>query len=459
MADAPPDQPVEPDDETYATDPISYEQTVTGRPAIEPSGRRTTHGTEIEQTPDRFTLTEVLGEGSQGEVCRAFDNHLQRSVAIKFPHRAADEQGAREILDEARKAARLNHPNVVTIYECGFWKGRPYIAMELVDGVSLATVIKECGRISIERYLRYSSNILSALDAAHTSGLIHRDLKPHNVLVARDGSLKLTDFGVAHVRSSTAGHEMTRQVVVAGTPGYMAPEQWRGERPDGRSDIYAFGCMSYKLLTGRNPFPHEDSMRHHMETPPPPMRTIAPHVPPVIEDIVLRCIAKDPGARFQNARDLAETLARAGRTLSADTAAAGSTQLPVSRGAKKKSLALPLTLLAVVAGLAVFLFVTEPGQELLARFRGQADRSPGGSPGQDPKGITETKGPGDATPPPPDPAAERLRIRREEGLSALEMARAATDPEERMRLAEQAQRLLGRSAPEFAETNSIITAA
>ncbi len=261
-------------------------------------------GTEIVQPPDRFTLNAVLGEGSQGEVCKAFDNLLQRYVAIKFPHRVGDEGTAREILVEARKAARLNHPNVVTIYEVGFWKNRPFIAMEMVEGVSLATVLKECGRISVDRYLRYARQVLKALCAAHDSGLIHRDLKPHNVLLAGDGTLKLTDFGIAHIRNETSGKDSTINISISGTPAYMAPEQWLGKKPDARSDIYAFGCLSFKLLAGKNVFPNQDTMQHHLETAPPRLRDIAPHIPENLDAILMRCLEKKPSARFQSSAEL-----------------------------------------------------------------------------------------------------------------------------------------------------------
>ncbi len=441
------------EEETVFSDGPSH----TGEPAKPRSretgghGASTTPAGEIEHPAERFTLIEVLGEGAQGEVCRAFDNHLQRPVAIKFPHRAADEKGAREILAEARKAARLNHPNAVTIYECGFWKGRPFIAMELVDGVSLDKVIQECGRVSVDRYVTYARQILSALEAAHRSGIIHRDLKPQNVLVARDGRLKLTDFGVAHLSSQLSG-EKTVVGVLTGTPAYMAPEQWRGERPDIRSDIYAFACMSYKLLAGQNVFASERVMERHLSEAPPPIRHLAPHVPPALERVLLRCLEKEPSDRYQSAADVLQAIEAAVTPMEEDT------YIGPAKGEsprRRRGLLVPFLVIAVAIG---GLSATPRGRafwrDLLDRRNG-ADTRASASP---------TNPPPDAVTPSPkndpsDPEAQAARERREKALDLLDRAREAEDPNEAIRLAESAATLLAEDAPERPVIKRIVDAA
>ncbi|HGY90563.1 MAG TPA: serine/threonine protein kinase [Planctomycetes bacterium] len=421
------------------------------RPPGDPPTRASAPPGEIEQPAERFTLIEVLGEGAQGEVCRAFDNHLQRPVAIKFPHRAADEKGAREILAEARKAARLNHPNAVTIYECGFWKGRPFIAMELVDGVSLDKVIKECGRVSVERYLTYARQILAALDAAHRSGIIHRDLKPQNVLVARDGRLKLTDFGVAHLSSQLSG-EKTVVGVLTGTPAYMAPEQWRGERPDIRSDIYAFACMSYKLLAGQNVFTSERVMERHLSEAPPPIRHLAPHVPPALERVLLRCLEKEPADRYQSAADVLRAIEAAMTPMEEDTYIGPSKP---ETPPKKRGLLIPFLIVAVVLG---GLSMTPKGRAFWKNIL--PERDPGSpTPATPPKDSGKETPPPSPIVPPADRQTDAARETRKKALDLLARARDATDPNEAIRLAESAAALLAPDAPERPAVKRIVDAA
>ncbi|MFT7618241.1 MAG: hypothetical protein ACI97A_001882 [Planctomycetota bacterium] len=402
-------------------------------------------GTELVQPPDRFTLIAVLGEGTQGEVCKAFDNLLERHVAIKFPHRVGDEETAREILVEARKAARLNHPNVVTIYEVGFWKNRPFIAMELVDGVSLATVIKECGRISVERYSRYARQILKALQAAHESGIVHRDLKPHNVLLAGDGTLKLTDFGIAHVQSRLSGKDSVVNNAISGTPAYMAPEQWLGKKPDARSDIYAFGCLSYKLLAGKNVFPSEDMMQHHLETPAPRLRALAPHVPENLDAILMRCLAKKPASRFQSSQELLHAIDAA----SEDGNSPGTAQWPAEPKAAKtgKVAMIVIALLLIVVG---WFGLTQKGKEQATNMGaalGLMDKQPKEEEKQEPvvKEISESE--------------EKRAQAERDGKALLVQAREATTPRDKISLAEQAYDLLPANSEERREAKTILEAA
>ncbi|MEZ6196721.1 MAG: serine/threonine-protein kinase [Planctomycetota bacterium] len=406
-----------------------------GRTTSTPIGGRAAGGQTGAQEADRFTLRQVLGEGSQGEVCRAFDNHLQREVAIKFPHRSAGDQEAIEILDEARKAARLNHPNAVTVYECGWWQGRPFICMELVQGLSLAQLLKECGRVSVERWVRYGRQILGALKAAHAVGLVHRDLKPQNVIVSTTGELKLTDFGIAHVARGPKTRKTSVNNVLAGTPMYMSPEQWNGETPDARSDIYAFGCMSYVMLSGRGPFPCENPMQEHLEATPPSLRERVPDVPRAVDEVVRRCLAKRPEDRFASCDDLLFAIERALREGSTETAAVAPKGRTSPKGGRGKFVALGLVGLLLV-GAAGFAF-SPPGRRLVERWRGGA-----GDPG--------TENGGEHTP--SDTTRERL-------VALLAEARdTARTPEERIASAEAIQSLVP-SGPEWDEASSIITEA
>ena len=397
---------------------------------------------ETNQAAERFTLTEVLGEGGQGQVCRAFDNHLQRAVAIKFP-RQATEAEAKGILDEARKAARLNHPNVVTIYECGLWQGRPFICMELVDGTSLASLLKDVGRISPAAFVRYAQQILRALEAAHASGLVHRDLKPHNILQAKDGTLKLTDFGIA--QAATSGRQIdqkTGMIMVAGTPAYMAPELWRGKNADKRSDIYAFGCVAYELLTGRQPFParEKDLARMHLEVTPPPLRDIVPSIPITFERVVMQCLDKNPADRFSDAQAVRESIEQAARQEQISETL--SVPAPKKSGGGLKVAAA----VVLVGGAAAFFAVHPNGKALWSRWTGAADQT-AEKPSNDARsnGKSDTDEPTNGTPAPAENDAarraleEQLRIGRENLAKAGDASLTAVD---RKAFAEKAKELL-----------------
>ncbi|MEE9393080.1 MAG: serine/threonine-protein kinase [Planctomycetota bacterium] len=394
---------------------------------------------------DRFTLTQVLGEGSQGEVCRAFDNHLQREVAIKFPHRRSDMKAA-DILDEARKAARLNHPNAVTVYECGFWQGRPFICMELVEGSSLAHLIKDVGRLSVDRWARYMQQILAGLEAAHRSGLIHRDLKPQNVIVARDGSLKLTDFGIAHVAKGPKTRQTSYNNVLAGTPMYMSPEQWDGESPDAQSDIYALGCMSYVMLSGRAPFTGSNVMSEHLLNSPPDLRERVPSLPASVAQVAKRCIAKKPSERFQSCAELQAAIDQALRETEA---------VVISPTETKRSFPTKIVLgLALLGALGWFFGMQDKGIELrqkalqalgLAKSvdsTTDADRkSSGGDEPSDSDNQNANDGDTNNIGANEGEVSEAQR-RRLEGLELLSRAEVADSLDEKLSLAKQAASLL-----------------
>lgn len=374
---------------------------------------------ESNQPVNRFTLTDVLGEGGQGQVCRAFDNHLQRHVAIKFPRQTGGSD-AHEILEEARKAARLNHPNVVTIYECGMWQGRPFICMEFVDGTSLASILRETGRVSPSTFVRYSTQILKALEAAHGNGLVHRDLKPANVLQANDGTLKLTDFGIAHLAGAKREvDQKTGMIMVAGTPAYMAPEVWRGKTPDKRSDIYAFGCMAYELLTGKQPFSSKDAFQQHLAVTPQPIRQLVPSVPLSFERIVMRCLEKNPGDRFadtQGVREAIESAARADQISETNF-------VPAPK--KSSSALVAIMLVLIVAGVSGFFGFHPNGKELWRRWTGTPAQAP-----IEKKDTEKTSG------------SAALDSVRRKGQDLLAEAIAAPDPDRKRELAQKASEAL-----------------
>ncbi|MEM4408694.1 MAG: serine/threonine-protein kinase, partial [Candidatus Caldarchaeum sp.] len=201
----------------------------------------------------RYQILELIGSGGMGVVVKGFDHILQRTVAIKIlsPHLAQDESTVARFLSEARAAASLQHPNIISIYEAGESNGLYYFAMEFINGKDLASWIREKGRLSQAETIPIAEQIASALDNAHQRGIIHRDIKASNIMVRPDGLAKVTDFGIARV---LGGERFTQTGVLVGTPEYMAPELWEGKEASKSSDIYAFGILVYEMLTGEVPF-------------------------------------------------------------------------------------------------------------------------------------------------------------------------------------------------------------
>jgi predicted Ser/Thr protein kinase len=262
-------------------------------------------------------LEHVLGRGGMGVVFRARQVALDRPVAVKVvsPSLAHDAEFRRRFEQEARIAASLDHPNVVPVYGAGEDRGHLYIVMRLVEGTDLAGMIAARGRLDPALAVRVVEQIASALDAAHAAGLVHRDIKPANVLVTGDADATrayLTDFGLTKQAAATAG--MTRTGQWLGTLDYAAPEQIAGQRVDARTDVYALGCVLFAALSGEVPFPRDSEpakLYAHLHDPPPALSEVAPGLPPGLDDVVARALAKEPGDRFPSAGDLA----RAARAL------------------------------------------------------------------------------------------------------------------------------------------------
>jgi beta-lactam-binding protein with PASTA domain/predicted Ser/Thr protein kinase len=271
--------------------------------------------TLIDQVFDgRYRVVRKLGTGGMANVYLAEDQELGRSVAIKMldERHSQDEQFVERFRREAKNAAGLSHPNIVSIYDRGQAEGTYYIAMEYLEGRNLKELLITRGPTPLAVAIDYARQILAALGFAHRHGIVHRDIKPHNVVVAPDGLLKVTDFGIA--RSGTS--QMTETGSIIGTAQYLSPEQAKGAPVTPASDIYSVGIVLYEMLTGSVPFtgdtPLEIAMKHLSTTPLPPSEKRR-EVPHELDSIVLRALAKDPADRYQSADEMDADLARASR--------------------------------------------------------------------------------------------------------------------------------------------------
>ena len=260
----------------------------------------------------KYEIIEKIGQGAMGEVHRARDTILGRFVAIKTMSAGIgqNDELRKRFHREAQSAARLNHPNIVTLYDFGEDQGKIFMAMELLEGSDLKDVIK-LGGLSLDDKLDLMEQICDGLAAAHAASVIHRDLKPPNIHVLPDGKVKIVDFGLARFGTSS---DMTKTGMVMGTPNYMSPEQVRGERVDARSDVFSLGAVFYELLSNRKAF-DADSLHtvlfQVLEHEPPSVRHWMPDLPEVLAPFIERALAKDPNFRFQHAGEMRAALARA----------------------------------------------------------------------------------------------------------------------------------------------------
>jgi serine/threonine protein kinase len=294
----------------------------------------------------RYEVLGELGQGAMGVVYKARDPLIDRVVAIKTINLglAMDEKEEYEgrFYQEAKAAGRLNHPNIVTIYDVGKSGDVAYIAMEFLEGRELRDIMNERGVLPVEQVLDVTAQVALGLQYAHEHGIVHRDVKPSNIMLVRDGHAKITDFGIARMASSAV---RTQTGMVLGSPKYMSPEQVMGKEIDQRSDIFSLGVMLYEMLTGHAPFDGENVnaiMYQTLNVIPAPPNSVNPAVPEMVNFIVAKALAKGLEDRYQNARDFAadlrscrDTLPRSGQSIDVSK--------PFVGGEKKLSDAIDIT--------------------------------------------------------------------------------------------------------------------
>ncbi len=331
----------------------------------------------------QFRLEGQLGAGGMGVVHRAYDTRLHRPVAVKLlsPDLTADYARKQRFLQEARAAARINHPAVAQIFDADEEGGLTFIVMELVEGRTVGQLV-ESGELDLLGTIDIATQVAEGLTKAHELGIVHRDIKPANVMRTRDGHVKILDFGLAKLLDPEIGQgpggtqqidpaqlARTQSGIVMGTPAYMSPEQVRGLPVDFRTDIFAMGVLVFEMATGRSPFHrgnYLDAFHAAAFEATPPMNSIRPHIPGDLQRIVSRCLQKKPEDRYPNARLLAEDLRRARRDTEAELAHKTSwqqrladawtelRQVPPSRYAW-------YALAAAALGFALYLSLTEIG--------------------------------------------------------------------------------------------------
>jgi serine/threonine-protein kinase len=262
---------------------------------------------------ERYELKHLIARGGMAEVYRAHDRLLDRPVALKvlFPELSVDRSFVERFRREAQAAANLSHRNIVPVFDWGEDSSTYFIVMEFVDGRPLSAVLKSSGPLSAERTADIGADVAAALGYAHKHGVVHRDVKPGNVLITDDGQVKVTDFGIA--RAVNTEESLTQTGAVMGTATYFSPEQAEGIGVDSRSDIYSLGVVLFEMVTGRPPFlgdsPVSVASKHVRDMPPAP-REINPKVSPTFEAIILKCMAKEPAHRYATAEDLRADLLR-----------------------------------------------------------------------------------------------------------------------------------------------------
>lgn len=285
---------------------------------------------------DRYELGPVLGNGGMARVHKGMDRQLKRPVAVKVLSSPFDQD--KEFVErfrrEAHAAARLNHPNIVAVYDSGSDDGTHYIVTELVEGETLADLLQREGALPPERIVEIARQVCHGLEAAHEKGVVHRDVKPGNVMITPEGRVKVVDFGIAR---AAGAESVTRTGLVMGSASYLSPEQARGEPGDERSDIYSLGCVLYQMLTGRPPFVAENpisALYQHVNEPVEPPSSIRP-VPAALENVVLRALEKEPAKRFGSVKEMENALETALESDGTKTmplpVAAGELTAPVQR--------------------------------------------------------------------------------------------------------------------------------
>ncbi len=262
---------------------------------------------------ERYQLQDPIGRGGMATIYRGRDMRMERTVAVKVLREvySTDPKFVTRFQREAKAASALQHPNIVQVYDYGQSNGSYFIVMELIEGADLRRYLRSRGVLAIDRAIIIAHDVALGLGAAHRRNIVHRDVKPQNVLVGRDGSIKLTDFGIASVYKDINAERLTTTGMTLGTVQYYAPEQAQGEIVSPAADVYALGIVMYEMLTGRTPFdgdtPVAVAMQHIQDTPIAPTQ-YNPNIPQVLEDIILRCLEKVPEMRYRDGSALARAL-------------------------------------------------------------------------------------------------------------------------------------------------------
>ncbi|HEY6958508.1 MAG TPA: serine/threonine-protein kinase [Candidatus Limnocylindria bacterium] len=317
----------------------------------------------------RYRLLERIDEGGAGQVWRALDERLGRDVAVKIVGADADEAFRERFADEARRAASVAHPNVVTVFDEGRDGEDSFMVMEHVRGKTLRDIVADRGPLSAHEAARLIAQVAAALDAAHEAGVIHCDVKPANIIVDQSGTAKLTDFGIARAARGPREHELI------GTARYIAPERVAGEPPTERSDIYSLGLVAYELLAGRPAYAEmetEDLLRQRLDGPPPSLRNARVGVSDAVDRVVRRALARDPDERYPSAGAFARDLLAAAERGDATGVIAPPPPRKLRRG-RSWHVDSTLALLAVIAVLVATLVV-------FAEFQGRSVVTPTASP-------------------------------------------------------------------------------
>jgi serine/threonine-protein kinase len=308
-----------------------------------------------ERIADRYELEELVGHGGMSSVYKAHDTLLERNVALKVLHEQynEDEEFVERFKREARSVAQLQHPNIVTVIDRGEEDGRQYIVFEYIDGENLKELVVRKGRLDVREALEIAVEIARGLAFAHENGLVHRDVKPQNVLLNGDGRAKVTDFGIA--RSVDVEHSVTQTGTVLGTSTYIAPEQASGQPVDAQTDVYALGVVLYEMLTGELPFPGENFVAvamKHVHEPPPNSLDKRRDLPLRVAAAIDRALEKDPAHRFPTMDAFAAELEACLAELDRGEDGAATTVIPAAQRLKTPRRRKPVSPVPILIGLA-----------------------------------------------------------------------------------------------------------